>query len=110
MPHGSLRGGALQWRFSIPNTPFVKLDLMTSIERSELLLKGHLPVMFLLVFDVPFYLVQVRLAHGKSGVSRLPVKLKLRGRNMPAQGNDLGDKHGPGRMNNALWKKQPPPG
>src|SRR5271157_1378417 len=76
MPHGSLRGGALPWRFSIPNMPFVKLDLMTSIERSELFLKGQLPVMFLLVFDVPFYLVQVRLAHRKSGVSRLPVKLK----------------------------------
>jgi hypothetical protein len=50
---------------------------MTSIECSELLLKGQLPVMFLLVFDVPFYIVEVRPAHGKSGVSHLPVKLKI---------------------------------
>ncbi len=61
---------------SIPDVPFVNLDvvLLTQIS-AELLLKRHLPMVFSLAVDVSDHLLDQRLAHRKRAVAGLPMEI-----------------------------------
>src|SRR2546425_8793612 len=56
---------------SVPNIPFIPLDLVLPQQRSQFILKSYLAVMFLLSRNVLFHLFQVRLAHGEVRVAAL---------------------------------------
>ena len=50
---------------------------MASQQRAEFVLKRPLPVMHFLVLNGPFHRVQVRVAHGKRTLPRLPGKVGI---------------------------------
>ena len=62
VPERSLRGLEGGVRVSIPNVPFVEINLVSSQELPVLIFKRDAAVVFLLASNVPFYFRDVRLA------------------------------------------------
>jgi len=86
------RGGALRqpqvfgtqplcaWRLgcgSIPHIFFIPFDFVFAEQRQQLVLKIHLPVVFLLSGDVWLHLFQIRLADREIRVAALPFKVRI---------------------------------
>ena len=62
----------LQEAVSVPNVSLIKSQLVLFQKRTELILKRNSGMVFSLLSDVGAHGLQIRGAHGKSSVSRLP--------------------------------------
>src|SRR3989442_14779462 len=60
---------------SVPNVSLIPFDAMPPQQSTQFILESNLPVMLDLISNVSFDLLQIRLAHGKIGISTLPFKI-----------------------------------
>ena len=67
-PDYNPKGGCV----SIPNISFLPFDLVFAQQRSQFVLKSHLPVIFLMAGNVFFDLFQIRLTDREVRITSLP--------------------------------------
>src|SRR6266705_4813330 len=73
-PNGVAAIGDVQSDDSIPDIAFIKFDFVFAQQRAKLVLKRHLPMMFLLAHDGLFHRFKVGLAHREIRIAALPFK------------------------------------
>jgi len=59
----------------IPHVSFVDFNPMTAAYLAEFILKRHLSMVFLLVRNISFDLLNVGFTHGKDSISTLPLEM-----------------------------------